>query len=109
MQDIQELKLILTFVINLTETMEKSLEDGKFGYNDLIRFLICVKAASPALEHLKDISPEIRDLDEFEVSELVQYAKDILNLQHQKVEQIVEIALDIGNGIFKLKAALKDK
>ena len=106
---IKETKELLKFIIELTEAIDKSLEDGEIGFGDISTLVTAMKDAGPAFSDMKLIPEELKDLDDTEALELYTYAKDELELSGKKTEEIVEASLEIGLKMFELVNLIKSE
>jgi hypothetical protein len=102
MAGIKETKELLKFVIEVTEALDRSLEDGEIGFTDLSNLVSAMMASAAAFENVSLIPSEMKDLDKAEAAELYAYVKGELNLKDDKIEAAVEAALEIGLKIYKL-------
>lgn len=99
---IKETKELLKFIIEFAEAVDKSLEDGEISFGDISNMVSAMKAAGPAFADMGLIPEELKDLDDTEALELYAYAKDELELNSEKTEEIVEASLEIGLKLFEL-------
>lgn len=94
--DTKELKELLKFVIELGEALDKALVDKKFDITELGLLIAPLMQIGPAFEGLDKVGGEIKDLSEAEQLELVTFVKDELDLQSDKIEEVVEKGLELG-------------
>lgn len=90
---LKETKELVRFVLSLAEATVGSLDDGKIGLTDAMRFFGCLKLAGPALKGLADMKDEIMDLSENEKQELIKFINDEFDLKNDMIEKIVEQSL----------------
>ena len=80
MAGIEQTKEVMTFIFSLSEAVEKSLDDGEFSWSDARYFLDPLKKLKPALNEIDEVIPEIMDLDDDELSELVAYTNPSISI-----------------------------
>ena len=102
MVGIKETKELLKFIIEFVEAVDKSLEDGSLGFEDIANLVSAMLAAGPAFTDMELIPAEIANMDESKAIELYNYAQTELNLNSEKVEEIVERCLEIGLKLYQL-------
>jgi|TARA_B100001105_G_scaffold56567_1_gene43134 hypothetical protein len=107
MAGIEQTKEVMTFIFSLSEAVEKSLDDGEFNWSDARYFLDPLKKLKPALNEIDEVIPEIMDLDDDELSELVAYAKEKFDLEDDGAEEKVERVVDCGVELLRLFTDLK--
>lgn len=96
MLGIENLKKTLIAAINLAERIDKNYaDDGKISFIEVLG----IGAASfgdilRVIKNGSEIKKEFLDLDDNEKAELIQLVKDELDLNNDKVEGIVEKALE---------------
>ena len=95
MHGIEKLKEACLLVINLAEGFESKLEDGKLTVWEALG--IAGKNAKDVLNvirNAKGIKAEFLDLDDQEKEELIAYIKSELDLENDKLEEIVEKSIE---------------
>jgi len=97
---IKELKELLKFVIEFGEAIELALADKKFEISELALLMGPLMQVGPAFEGLDLLGGEIKDLSEAEAAELKAYVAEELDLQNDKIEEVVEKALGLGVMIY---------
>jgi hypothetical protein len=107
MSGIKETKDVLKFAISLGEAIDLSLADGKFGIEDLGNMIAPMVSAGEAFAGIDQVKAELSDLDQAERDELVQYAKDELQLSNEGLEQKIEAALKMAADIHKFVLMFK--
>jgi len=90
---VDEIKNLVTFVIQVLHGSVASLKDGKLSFLDIFNFFGAIMAAGPALRHLGELKAEIVDLDQKEKEMLCQYVRDTVKLDDKVVEDYVEKAI----------------
>lgn len=105
---IENLKIAVFSVINLAEKIEdKHSDDGKISLMEALNvgtssFTNVVKVIKSG----KQLKAEFLDLDEFEKAELLELIKAELDLQNDKVENIVEKAIELLMNLEELISAI---
>lgn len=94
LQGVKELKELLLFVLSMTEATVSSLEDGKFGIGDAMKFLGVLKKAGPAMQGIGLIPAELKDLSPEERDEVEKYIAANFDLKNDVLEAAIEGALD---------------
>jgi len=97
---IKEIKELLKFVIEFGEAIDKAMVDKKFDMSELSLLIAPLMQVGPAFEGLDKIGGEIKDLDAAESAELVAFVKEELNLEAEKIEFVIEKALELGLMIY---------
>lgn len=103
----KETKELLKFVIELGEAADKALVDGKFDTAELGLLVGPLMQIAPAIEGIDKVGEEFKSLDEAKMAELVQFVKDELDLEADKVEQIVEKGLETALVVFSFVKLFK--
>jgi len=93
---IKETKELLKFIIDLGEAIDIAMIDKKFEIGELALLMAPLMQVGPAFEGLELLGGELKDLSEVEMMEISAYVKDELNLQSDKLEEIIEKGLSIG-------------
>jgi len=94
----QEVKELLSFVLTIGEALEDVMADKKFELAELALLMPALMQAGTAfsgLDKLKDL-----DLDAATIQELVDFVKADLDLDHDKVEELVESGLDVAAKVY---------
>jgi hypothetical protein len=107
MAGIKETKELLEFIIRLGEAVDRSMEDGEIGFMDMSNLVSAMLSANAAFSDISLIPAEIKDLSKEESEELYAYVRDELDLDSDKIEMIVENALEIGMKVFQLILAIR--
>ena len=87
---IENLKEVALFGINLAESVDKKLEDGKIGVFEGLDLLKDLKKLPKLIKAAPNAVDELKDLDADERKELVELVQKELDLRNDKVEQMVE-------------------
>lgn len=88
-----ELKEVLVFVVALIQAVVESVEDGKVGLTDLLKFFKAFRKAGPAFKGISNVRAEIKDLSDAEKDELSKYVADELKISNAVIEAYIEQAL----------------
>ena len=107
MEGIKETKDVLKFIISLGEAIDLSLADGKVGIEDLGNMIAPMMSAGEAFSGIDKIKSELADLDEAERDELVQFAKDELDLSDDNLEAKIESGLKLAADVHKFVQMFK--
>lgn len=90
---IQETKELLRFVFSIASAIKESLKDGDLDFWDAKNFVEPLSYLGEAIDNIDEVLPELQDLDEREVMELVQFAMEELEIGGDfNVVQEVEVA-----------------
>ncbi len=103
----QELKEALKFSISLGMAIEKATADKKINIMDLPYFFAPMMAAQDAFAGFDKIKEEIKLLDNDKVNELKIYIAEELDLESDKMEQIIEKGLNLMVDSFELMKLIK--
>lgn len=104
---IKETKEMVDAIISLVVAVDKSLVDGKFGYEDIPLLMEPALKLSEAFAGSGEIKHEIKDIDEAEKAELVLFIEEKLQLRSENTEEVIELALNVGSMIHKLYGMVK--
>lgn len=104
---VENLKVLVKFVVDLGESVDKAMEDKKINIMDLPLVMPLLAQVDDVAGAAKLVMPEAKDLDAEEMKVLVAFAKDELSLKEEKVEAVIEKALEVGAKIFEIVAYVK--
>jgi hypothetical protein len=116
---IKETKELLRFVFSLTNAIKESYSDGDLDFWDAKNFVEPLSMLGDALDNIDEVLPELQDLDENEISELVSYVLDELGIeinvpdipdappQVEVAKQQVMQALDTGKAVLQMVKMVK--
>jgi hypothetical protein len=76
-----------------------SLVDKKFDVSELGLLIAPLMQIGPAFEGLYHVGGEVKDLSEAEMTELKTFVADELDLENDKMEAIIENAMEFNVGI----------
>jgi hypothetical protein len=96
----KELKELLSFVLTLGESVESALKDGKFEMAELALLMPALMKVGDAFEGLDKLGGELKDLSDAESLELVEFVKEDLDLEDDKLEKMVEDGLELGAKLY---------
>jgi len=102
MADIKETKEAIAFAFSLAEALKTSLADGKISYMDIGNFISPAMKAGAAFEGINEVPAEMKDLDEAEAKELLDYVKAEFNLEDADLEYKIEKALELATAAYQL-------
>lgn len=106
---IQETKDLAKCGIELGEGFAVSLKDGKMSFSDLTNFFGAVYAAPAAISGISQVPAELKDLDEAEKAELVQFVCDEFSIPQADAEVKIEKGLKLGVAIAEYVASFIKK
>jgi len=89
---IENLKKALAPILELGIAVGESLEDGKWGIDDISNFFAPLSSLVPAVSSISDAKLEYKDLDEYEREDLEKWAIDKFNIPQKDIERRVEAA-----------------
>lgn len=95
MAGISNIKIVLLFIINFGERIEKvtrpdSPGGKKVTWVEVLGFLTTVKDIPELIKSAKELKAEFDDLDSQEKDELIAYVATELDLENDKVEELIE-------------------
>lgn len=94
MAGIDQLKAAVKLAVNLGEGVEAATADGKIEVAEVAQWVVDLIPIIQVIQERELLVEEIRDLDIDEIDELVEYAKEELNLENDNVEEVIEKVLD---------------
>ena len=107
---IENLKVAIVAAINLGEKIEKNLaDDGKITLIEA--FGIGASSFGDVVKVIRsgnDILDEYNDLEDDEWTELVELVKDELDLENDRLEEIIEKAVEFLSQLDDLVSSLRD-
>jgi len=90
MADIKELKEVLDAVDTVTMTVLDSVKDG-FQFTDISTLLPVFQKVKDALDGIKNVSEEVKDLDTKEIKEIIQWG---VSFAFDLIEKVKEMSKD---------------
>ena len=90
MEGTKETKELLSFFMKLCNAIGHSLVDGKIDFTDVAQFMGALMASGEAFKDAGLVKKELKDLNEQEKGELIQFVKDELKLPQQSIEKLLE-------------------
>ncbi len=96
---IENLKAVALFGINLAESLDKKLEDGKINLFEGIGLLKDLKDIPDVIKAAPAAVEELKDLDQDEREELVALVQNELDLRNDNVEKLVERGINLTSEI----------
>ena len=103
----KETKEVLEFVISLANSLGESLEDGKISYSDALSLWGPLNKIGDAIEGLNKVAYEIGSMTKEDMDDLIEFAKTELELPQDRVEAMIESALEIGARLLMLVGQFK--
>lgn len=89
MTGIEELKELLGFGFKLQKAITESNEDGKITISDYHRFIGVAIAAPKAFAGIGSVPKEVKDIDEAEMQELLEFAKKEFSLADENLKELI--------------------
>jgi len=89
MEGIENIKVIVGFVLDLTEDVQKAMADKKFSVKDSFLFVDNIPQVPKAVRAAGKFWNEFQDLDETEEAEIVNFVTDRLNCNTAKAKSII--------------------
>jgi hypothetical protein len=108
MAGIENLKKALGLVLHLVDKIDDVTQDGWQWLTDSLALVPTLIEIPGIVKNGKAIWEEVQDLDDAEREELLQFAKEELNLNDDEVEDVVESAFDILDAIADLALKIKE-
>lgn len=108
-RDIKETKEMLKLLLTLAEAIAGSLEDGKVGFSDMLRFFGALRAVGPAVKDIGNMAAEIADLSKEEMAELEQYVVAEFDIANDILEGYIEKGLQATLLVLELVKPLLEK
>jgi len=116
---IKETKELLRFVFSLANAVKQSMADGSLTLWDAKNFVEPLSLLVDAVDNLDQILPELKDLDDQEISELVGFVMNELGVEIKipnipnppeelevAKEQVLQ-ALDTGKAVLQMVNLIK--
>ena len=108
MKDIKNTKEIVSLVSALVQAYISAKSDGKIDLNDIAFLIGILPRLNPAIDDIKEVTGELKDLDESETKEVVNAIKDIVGeLADEKCIELAEEAIKIGIAAYEIVKILK--
>jgi len=107
MSNVKETKESLEFGLRFFEAFEKALEDGKFSFTDLPRFMPVMMLLNDAIDGAGEIGNEMAAMGEAEKKEL--YAViETLGLKNDKNEELIKEILKLVPSVCKIIGMIRE-
>jgi hypothetical protein len=88
-EGIENIKVCIGFVLDLTEDVQTALADGKFNVKDSILFVGDIPQIPKAVRSAGKFWDELQDMDETEINEIIQFVVDRVKCDSEKAKQII--------------------
>ena len=89
MTGIENIKVCIGFVLDITEDVQTALADGKFNVKDSILFVGDIPQVPKAVRSAGKFWDELQDMDESESNEIIQFVVDRVKCDSVKAKQII--------------------
>lgn len=99
---IKETKDLVRFGLSLGKGIQEAMEDGKIDLLDAMKFLPVLKDLKPAIEGAKEIPAELKDMDDEERAELLDFFQKEFDLEDDELELKVEAGLQVALSLLQL-------
>jgi len=90
---IKETKEVVKFGVELGEAVDRAMSDDKMEVADLVHLVPAFTAAGPAFSDISLVPKEMKDMDEAESKELMDYVESELDIENDQVEEVIEKSL----------------
>lgn len=107
MKGIQNILEMLDLLLTAEGIVVSSLSDGKIDFKDAGELLKLIPVAGPAIKDVKEIWPELIDLDKEEGAQIVSHVMSKLSVENEKAKAIVLASLELLLAGEKLFLAIK--
>ena len=104
---IKELKELVSFIALFINATDKATKDG-FDIGDIATFMVPLMKAPQAFSGLSEAKLEYADLSSEEIMELNKVLADELDLESEKVENLVEKSLSVMIQIYSIIKSVRD-
>lgn len=109
MLGIENIKVVVGEVIEITNLLDRQLADGKIDLTEKISLGIKGLSSVPKIiESASDFTKEIQDLDVSETLELHDFIANKFDLRNDKVENVIEKVVKVLLAIGEVFSAYKD-
>ena len=103
---IEQTKEAVQAIVQIAESVNKSLDDGKFSFADTTNFFDDVPAMIAAVQGCGEIASELHDLDDAEVREIEEaVCETVGDMSGAKGEAIASCAIRVA---FEINELLKE-
>lgn len=94
--DIQQTRELMSFLADLANLIDASLEDGRVTYFELLGFMGLIPGIRPAIEGIKQVPAELADLSEEERFVLVETVRQRLRLRNPITTELAQKAINLA-------------
>lgn len=102
MAGIQETKEVLKVAAEIGNGVGIALQDGKFELSELALFVGALIDLPNAIQGIQQVPVELKDLDETERLELLNYMRDQFDIPQDETEEAVEDHVEFLLSLWKL-------
>jgi hypothetical protein len=106
---INNLTVLVMFVVNLVESLNEKLKDGKLNLGEYIGLLFDLKTLPDIWKYRKEIRLQIKDLSTEEAKQLILSIENEFSVPNEKAVKIVHLSLYILNDLLSIVDVIKDK
>ena len=99
---INNIKFAVIFIINFGESLNDKLEDKKLSWGERLQLIIDLRPLLEIIKNWRDMSDEIKDLDQEENRQIIDLVKLELDLPNEKAERYVIHSLNLLSALFNL-------
>jgi len=96
---IENVKKFIAFGVGLGMSFEDALKDGKITLKDYVLFVDDVMKIPGIVGGAKHLKEELTDFTPEERAELIVWFKDEFDIENDKVEEVIEKAIDAATGM----------
>ena len=104
---IEETKDVVLFGVKFANAIIASFADGKITAGDIMNFINPMFKLPGAMSGLNRVPVELADLDQNELTELIELVMDELECESPKAKKIVEESIRAMFAIFELVKVIK--
>lgn len=91
---IDKIKAAMKLAADLRNTTADALADGTFQWQEAFGFIPSLMQIQGVVNSAAELVEQVKDADHNEREELEAYAKDVLNIPSENVEQFIADAVD---------------
>lgn len=91
---IDKIKAAMKLAADLRNTTADALADGQFQWQEAFAFIPSLMQIQGVVNSAAELVAQVKDADHDERQELEAYAKEVLNIPSENVEQFISDAVD---------------